>query len=135
MTGENPLFPFHIPAALYRWFLATHGVSAAARMAIESYKQLVVQQSAWYDVPTAALNVLEQGFIHHALLSLAAAEVINMVLGELFKDKVRRETRRETRDETNRAWLDWLRRKAEADAKGEPFNEPSPADQDALDKR
>ena len=58
-----------------------------------------------------------------------------MVLGELFKDKVRRETRRETRDETNRAWLDWLRRKAEADAKGEPFNEPSPADQDALDKR
>ena len=112
-----------VPAELYRWFLVSYGVTAAGRVAVESYKQIAILQTAWYDVPTVALTTLEQGFVQHALLSLAAAEGINMVLGALIK----RKSRAEGRAEADREWLEWLLRKTEAEARGEPFNEPNPA--------
>ncbi len=119
-----------IPAELYRWFLVAYGATAAGRFAVEAYKQIAILETAWYDVPTAALNVLEQGFVQHALLSLAAAEGINMVLGALMKRKARTEGhvqgRAEGRAETNKAWREWLRRREEAEANGQPFNEPAP---------
>ena len=80
-----------ISAELYRWFLLTYGVSAAGRMIVEAYKQIAIVETAWYDVPTAAFTALEHGFIQHALLSFAAAEVINMVLGAMMKRKARTE--------------------------------------------
>ena len=126
--GENSLFPFNAPRELYQWFLFTYGITALCRIAIEAYKQIAILETAWYDVPTAAFAILEHGFIQHVLLSLAIAEGINVVLGALIKDKARREGRAEGRAESNKAWQEWLRRKAEAEAKGEPFSEPSPAE-------
>ncbi len=125
MLDVNPLFPPNVPRDLYRWFLSAYGITALGRMAVEGYKQVVILQTAWYDVPTTAFAILERGFIQHALLSLAIAEVCNMVLGALYKEKVRREAWYEA----NRAWEEWLRRKAEAERNGEPFDEPSPAEQ------
>ena len=119
--------PADLPADLYRSFLITYGISALGRMGVECYKQIAILEAAWYDVPTAAFAVLEHGFIQHALLSFAAAEVLNMVLGALYKDRVRRRAR----EENNKEWVEWLRRKADAEAKGEPFNEPSPAERPA----
>ena len=43
-----------------------------------------------------------------------------MVLGALYKERIRQERDRE--------WREWLRRKAEAERNGEPFDEPSPAE-------
>ena len=51
-----------------------------------------------------------------------------MVLGALYKNRVRRQARDKAIEERDKAWEGWLRRKAEAEAKGEPFNEPSPAE-------
>ena len=126
MTGENLPFPFNIPQDLYRSFLITYGTSSVGRMAVEAYKQLVVLETAWYDAPTAIIVVLEKGFFQHALLALAAAEALNMVLGALYKNKIRQEGRQEGKAENNREWRRWLARKAEAEAKGEPFHEPAP---------
>ena len=123
--NEPPFFPFSVSRDLYQWFLLTYGVSALVRMAVEGYKQIAILKAAWYDVPTAAFIVLEHGFIQHVLLSLSAAEALNMVLGALYKERVRRRAI----EETHKAWEEWLRRKAEAEAKGEPFNEPSPSEQ------
>ncbi len=53
-----------------------------------------------------------------------------MVLGALYKNRVRAEARAEN----NREWVEWLRRKAEAEAKGEPFHDPSPAERSAKAK-
>ena len=100
-------------------------------MASEAYKQIAILDTAWYDVPTAAFAVLEQGFIQHALLSFSIAEVFNMVFGALYKQKIRQQAR----DEANRAWREWLRRKAEAERNGEPFDEPSPDEQPTKTKR
>lgn len=123
-----------VPTELYRWFLLTYGVSAAGRIIVEAVKQVTVLQTAWYDVPTTAFNVLERGFVPHALLSLAAAEGINMVLGALMKRKARTEGREQGqaegreqgRAETNKAWREWLGRRETAEANGQPFNEPPP---------
>ena len=40
-----------------------------------------------------------------------------MVLGALYKERIRQERDRE--------WREWLRRKAEAERDGEPFDEPN----------
>ena len=125
------MFPFgDVPAELYRWFLLTYGVSSAGRIIVETVKQVTILRTAWYDVPTSAFSVLEQGFVPHALLSLAAAEGINMVLGALMKRKARteglEEGREQGRAETNKAWREWLGRKETAEASGQPFNEPPP---------
>ena len=123
-----------ISAELYRWFLLTYGVSAAGRMIVEAYKQIAIMETAWYDVPTAAFTALEHGFIQHALLSFAAAEVINMVLGAMMKRKARTEGKAQGiaegkelgRAETNSQWRAWLQRKSEAEASGADFTEPPP---------
>lgn len=120
-----------ISTDLYRSFLVAYGISALGRMVIEAYKQIVILQTAWYDVLTAAFSVLEHGFAQHMLLSFAAAEVLNMVLGALYKIRVRQEARAKALEENNKAWEEWLRRKSEAEAKGEAFNEPSPSEQQA----
>ena len=124
MLDVNSLLFSNAPRDLYRWFLSVYGISAVGRMSVEGYKQVVVLQTAWYDVPTEAFSILEHGFVQHVLLSLAIAEVCNMVLGALYKNRVRAEARAEN----NREWVEWLRRKAEAEAKGEPFSDPSPAE-------
>ena len=125
--AENSLFPANAPRELYQWFLITYGVTAIGRMAVEAYKQIAILESAWYDVPTAAFAILEHGFIQHVLLSLAIAEALNMVLGAIFKERVKQERDRE--------WRGWLRRKAEAERNGEPFDEPSPDEQSEGNKR
>ena len=119
--------PSDLPADLYRSFLVTYGTSALGRMAVECYKQIAILQIAWYDVPTAAFSVLEHGFVQHVLLSFAAAEVLNMVLGALYKERVRQER--------DRDWREWLRRKAEAERNGESFDEPSPDERSVSSKR
>ena len=88
-----------IPSDLYRWFLFAYALIAAGRMAAEAYRQIAIHGTAWYDVPTAAFQVLEIGFIQHILLSLAAAEAANMVLGALMKRKARKEGRIQGLDE------------------------------------
>ena len=153
------MFPFDIPKELYQSFLITYGASSVGRMAIEAYKQLVVLETAWYDVPTATISILEQGFVQHGLLALAAAEVLNMVLGAIYKNKVRKEARAEGlaegkaegkaqgkaeglaegkaegRAASNRAWREWLRRKAETEANGQVFTEPMPGDEPTATER
>lgn len=131
MLGEDSLLASSVPRELYQWSLLTYGVTSLGRMSAEGYKQIVILRAAWYDVPTAAFATLEHGFIQQVLLSLAFAEVINMVLGALIKEKARQEGR----DERDRAWREWLRRKAEAERKDEPFDEPSPDEQPEAPRR
>lgn len=67
-------------------------------------------------------------------------EVIRMVLAGIWENRNRRrhiaqgreegleEGREEGREEANNAWLNWLRRKEDAEVNGVPFNEPTPGD-------
>lgn len=53
-------------------------------------------------------------------------EAMRMVLASLWQER----TRRRTREEVNRRWREWLRRREQAEARGEPFNEPAPDEVD-----
>ncbi len=44
------------------------------------------------------------------------------------REKTRRLARAEGRAEEREAWMDWIRKRDEAHARGEDFNEPSPAE-------
>ena len=58
-----------------------------------------------------------------------------MVFGALYKDSIRRRARAEAIEERDKAWHEWLRRKAEAERNGEPFDEPSPDERTGSNER
>ncbi len=68
------------------------------------------------------------------IVGLSAAIVALMLIAgrrgamALFDWGNREKTLERGRAEMNEAWVDWLRRRDEADARGEEFNEPSPAE-------
>ncbi len=51
-------------------------------------------------------------------------EVINMILKWLYKNQARKEARREV----EREWVEWNRRRENAQGEGRDFNEPTPAE-------
>ena len=58
-----------------------------------------------------------------------------MVFGALYKEKIRRQARAEAIKESDKAWREWLQRKAEAERNGEPFDEPNPAERPEKPRR
>ena len=49
----------------------------------------------------------------------------------VLRDRYRKLAREDQRRESNREWVEWLKRRDEAQARGEPFDEPNPAERDA----
>lgn len=57
-------------------------------------------------------------------------EAMRMVLASIWRDRIRRQAREEGIEigekRSNRQWREWIRRREQAEARGEPFNEPMP---------
>ena len=53
-------------------------------------------------------------------------EAMRMVLAGIWQER----TRRRAREEANRRWREWIQRRDQAEAQGEPFNEPAPDEVD-----
>ena len=53
-------------------------------------------------------------------------EVMRVVLAGIWQER----TRRRAREEANRRWREWIQRRDQAEARGEPFNEPAPDEVD-----
>lgn len=53
-------------------------------------------------------------------------EAMRMVLAGIWQER----TRRQAREEANRRWREWIQRRDQAEARGEPFNEPAPDEVD-----
>ena len=49
-------------------------------------------------------------------------EAMRMVLASIWQER----TRRQAREEVNRLWVEWNRRRIQAEERGEPFDEPPP---------
>ena len=50
-----------------------------------------------------------------------------MVLAAIWEERIRRKARAEGREQIQALWLDWNRRRLEAEERGEAFHEPPPA--------
>ena len=59
-------------------------------------------------------------------------EAMRMVLASLWQERTRRQAREEGiaigEERSNRRWREWVRRREQAEARGEPFAEPMPDD-------
>ena len=58
--------------------------------------------------------------------TMVIADWLRTKLVEPLKDSLREEGRVEGREESNSNWRAWNNRRREAEARGEPFNEPEP---------
>ena len=58
-------------------------------------------------------------------------EAMRMVLASIWRDRIRREAREEGiaigEERSNQRWREWVQRRDQAEAKGEPFTEPPPS--------
>lgn len=64
------------------------------------------------------------------IVSPTIAEGIRMVLVGIWQEHRIRKAKSETRQETNAKWAAWVQRWRDAEAKGIPFDEPSPDSDD-----
>ena len=53
-------------------------------------------------------------------------EAMRMVLASIFEKRIYQRGK----NDANRLWREWLRRREQAEARGEPFNEPAPDEVD-----
>ena len=53
-------------------------------------------------------------------------EVIRLVLASIWEGRIRRRAIEQGREQANRAWVEWNRRRLQAEERGEPFDEPTP---------
>ena len=54
-----------------------------------------------------------------------------VLFAPIIKRRMEEKARREARRENNAAWDAWLKRRDEAQANGQPFDEPSPSQESA----
>ena len=91
------------------------------------------------NVSQLAVIVVNQSALAIPLIVLFATIVVTVVdtvggailvtkryLDNKFVEPIRKQLRKEGREEERRLWMDWNRRRGEAERKGEPFNEPPP---------
>ena len=91
------------------------------------------------NVSQPAIIVANQSALAIPLIVLFATIVVTVVdtvggaivvtkryLDNKFVEPIRKQLRKDGREEERRLWMDWNRRRGEAEQKGEPFNEPPP---------
>ena len=133
--------PFDVVAQHIGRFLSTFLILWATLTSIVSYSRIITSGSeplAWHETATITISAAAVTVGIAFPLSIAVVEGIPMVFAHFIKLRNREEGleqgrkqgreqgRKEGRDEANRLWMDWVRRKAEAESAGESFDEPLP---------
>ncbi len=125
--------PFDVVAQHIDRFLSTFLILWATLTSIVSYSRIITSGSeplAWHETATITISAaaVTVGIVFP--LSIAVVEGIPMVFAHFIKlrnrEEGREQGRKEGRDAANRLWMDWVRRKAEAESAGESFDEPPP---------
>ena len=141
--------PFDVVAQHIGRFLSTFLILWATLTSIVSYSRIITSGSeplAWHETATIIISAAAVTVGIAFPLSIAVVEGIPMVFAHFIKlrnreksleqgrkqgleegrEAGRKQGLKEGRDATNRLWMDWVRRKAEAESAGESFDEPPP---------
>ena len=125
--------PFDVVAQHIGRFLSTFLILWATLTSIVSYSRIITSGSeplAWHETATITISAAAVTVGIAFPLSIAVVEGIPMVFAHFIKlrnrEEGREQGRKEGRDAANRLWMDWVRRKAEAESAGESFDEPPP---------
>ena len=129
--------PFDVVAQHIGRFLSIFLILWATLTSIVSYSRIITSGSeplAWHETATITISAAAVTVGIAFPLSIAVVEGIPMVFAHFIKlrnreegrEEGREQGRKEGRDAANRLWMDWVRRKAEAESAGESFDEPPP---------
>ena len=125
--------PFDVVAQHIGRFLSIFLILWATLTSIVSYSRIITSGSeplAWHETATITISAAAVSVGIAFPLSIAVVEGIPMVFAHFIKlrnrEEGREQGRKEGRDAANRLWMDWVRRKAEAESAGESFDEPPP---------
>ena len=141
--------PFDVVAQHIGRFLSTFLILWATLTSIVSYSRIITSGSeplAWHETATITISAAAVSVGIAFPLSIAVVEGIPMVFAHFIKlrnreegleqgrkqgleegrEEGRKQGLKEGRNATNRLWMDWVRRKAEAESAGESFDEPPP---------
>ncbi len=141
--------PFDVVAQHIGRFLSTFLILWATLTSIVSYSRIITSGSeplAWHETATITISAAAVTVGIAFPLSIAVVEGIPMVFAHFIKlrnreegleqgrkqgleegrEEGRKQGLKEGRNATNRLWMDWVRRKAEAESAGESFDEPPP---------
>ena len=141
--------PFDVVAQHIGRFLSIFLILWATLTSIVSYSRIITSGSeplAWHETATITISAAAVSVGIAFPLSIAVVEGIPMVFAHFIKlrnreegleqgrkqgleegrEEGRKQGLKEGRNATNRLWMDWVRRKAEAESAGESFDEPPP---------
>ena len=112
-----------ISAEALPWYLAVYTIITVYLSVTDTLFALVTQQiTGWQEIQYVVVGeVLKAGGVA-LIASPVITEVSRVVIGAMWtKRKVKEAVQRNQAE-----WEAWLQRREEAEAKGEPFNEPPP---------
>ncbi len=126
MQGRRIGIP-NIPARAVPWYLAafttiTIYLTVTNTLFVVASEKVVGWQAIQY---VATGELLKAGGVA-LITSPIIVEVGRMVLAEIWTER----RLRRARAEVHRLWDEWLQRRMEAEARGEPFDEPPPSQAD-----
>ena len=133
----------NISATAVRWYLSVFNL-LTIYLTVTNTVFAAAQQNAnsWQAIQYIATGELLKAGGVALIVSPIIAEGLKMVLAEILSErrirkaeerglaKGREEGRAETRQKTHAEWADWVQRWRDAEAKGIPFDEPSPQAED-----
>ena len=124
-----------VPINAVRWFYALFSVGTIYLTVTNTLTVAArVNASGWQEIQDIATAELAQAGGASIIGSAILVEVGRMVLAAIWEERTRRkalaegreEGRAEGRGETQALWLDWNRRRLEAEERGDAFHEPPP---------
>ncbi len=80
----------------------------------------------WRELPKSIVADTVPAIGFWLVVSPILVEGVHMVFAEIFRRRTRERGRQEGRTESDAAWRAWFMRRLDAEAAGEPFDEPPP---------
>ena len=129
-----------IPVGQLRQHFVVFSISSLLMLAARGYNGAVLAgvDPTWHQIIDLVGDKAGSTLVACLGLSAIGVEGANMVLAELMKRQwAQRASESEARSEArgaarmHRLWTEWLSRKEAAEAKGQPFDEPPPQQEDA----
>ena len=116
-----------VPSSWHGWYLgvfALFTVFSAGYIGWEEFHN--PENEGFYETFLAMGHAASPFVILSAGFAVITVEVIAMIGDRLFRRRYLKEGFQQGREEERRLWLDWDKRRKEAEAQGEEFNEPPP---------
>ena len=116
-----------VPSSWHGWYLgvfALFTVFSAGYICWEEFHN--PENEGFYETFLAMGHAASPFVILSAGFAVITVEVIAMIGDRLFRRRYLKEGFQQGREEERRLWLDWDKRRKEAEARGEEFNEPPP---------